>query len=468
MSTKKFTINGLQKAINSNIMERERLSFAGQGLDQKHDRIWCELGYKQTIEAEDYRFAYERHPAATAAVHRTLDKCWEKFPEIMQAGQDKKVVTPWEKDVNKLMRASYPFIKDADRRNLVNRYSCLIIQFRDGKTWDQPVDKKIAQLKDKAIVRLIPAWEEQMKPSLWNMDATSDEYGKPAMWQYYSQRVIDDNEGGQPNMSQAIHPDRVLVLAEGAMDGSIYSGIPLLRAGFNMLIDMQKSGGGSAEGFLKNASRQIHINYNGEKVTIESLMRAVGAKDAEELLDMINGGVADLNEAIDACLVTMGGEAQVLSVAPADPQPTWEVSANSFCASIRKPFTIIFGQQTGRLASDEDKADDANTASQRRVGFLDHVIKSFITKLQGFDIIAPMDEFDVEWPELLEPSPSDRATLFSTLATANKAIFESVGQSALTINELRIAAGFEPIKEPKLPKTAGEGSGDDDASTVQD
>lgn len=463
MSTKKLTLNGLQKAINSNIMERERMLFAGRGLDQKHNRIWTELGYKQTIEPEDYRFAYERHPAATAAVHRTLDKCWERFPEIIEEGEDDKVTTAWEKDVNRIMNKAYPFIKDADRRNLVNRYSCLIIQFRDGKAWDQPVDKSIARLKDKAIVKLIPAWEEQIKPYAWVTDTTSENYGQPVMWQYDSQRVIEQNENGQPNLSTDIHADRVLVLAEGAMDGSIYSGIPLLRAGFNMLIDMQKSGGGSAEGFLKNASRQIHINYNGDKVTPTQLAQFAGVP-VDELMDAINEGIIDLNEAIDACLVTMQGEAQVLSVAAADPQPTWEVAANSFCASIRKPFTIIFGQQTGRLASDEDKADDANTASQRRVGFLDHVIKCFITKLQGFGIIAPMDEFDVEWPELLEPSPSDRAELFSTLATANKSVFDATGMSALTVNEMRIAAGFEPIKEAGLPQ----GTGEDDAPPVQD
>lgn len=463
MSTKKFTANSLQQAINSNIMERERLSFAGKGLDQKHDRIWTELGYKQDIFAADYRFAYERHPAANAAVHRVLDKCWEKFPEIIQDDQGKEVETTWEKETNKLMKHAYAFLRDADRRNLVNRYSCLLIQFADGKQWREPVNN-LGSLKDKAIVKYIPAWEEDMQVTEWYQDVQDHKYGEPKMWAYNPQRTLDENTDGEPMDTIDIHPDRVLVLAEGAMDGSIYSGIPLLRAGFNMLIDMQKAGGGSAEGFLKNASRQIHINYNGEKVTMESLMRAVGAKDAEELLDLINDGVTDLNEAIDACLVTMGGEAQVLSVAAADPKPTWEVAANSFCASIRLPFTIVFGQQTGRLASDEDQTDYANMASQRRVGFLDHVIRCLIKKLQAFGVVGAMDEFDIEWPELLEPSPSDRAELFSKLATANKAIFESVGQSALTINELRIAAGFEPMNEAELPQ----GTGEADAPPVQD
>jgi len=55
---------------------------------------------------------------------------------------------------------------------------------------------------------------------------------------------------------------------------------------------------------------------------METLKGTVGAKTPQELLDMINDGVTDLNEAIDACLVTMGGEAQILSVAATVPQPT--------------------------------------------------------------------------------------------------------------------------------------------------
>jgi len=462
MSNKKLTANALQVAINSNMLERQRLSFAGKGLDQKHDRIWTELGYKHNICAADYRFAYERHPAAHAAVHRVLEKCWEKFPEIIQDGMDDKEETQWEKDTNKLMCHVYPFLKDADRRNLVNRYSCLLIQFADGKAWSEPVG--VLNTKDKAIVKYIPAWEEDMRVTEWYQDVQDPKYGEPKMWAYNPQRTLDENTDGEPMDTIDIHPDRVLVLAEGAMDGSIYSGIPLLRAGFNMLIDMQKSGGGSAEGFLKNASRQIHINYNGDKVTPQQLAQFAGVP-VDELMDAINDGIVDLNEAIDACLVTMQGEAQVLSVTPADPKETWEVAANSFCASIRLPFTIVFGQQTGRLASDEDQTDYANMASQRRVGFLDHVIRCLIKKLQGFGIVGAIDEFDIEWPELIEPSPSDKATLFSTLATANKAVFDSVGQSALTINEMRIAAGFEPIKEPKLPTSTGEGG---NAPAVQD
>jgi hypothetical protein len=34
------------------------------------------------------------------------------------------------------------------------------------------------------------------------------------------------------------------------------------------------------------------------------------------------------------------------------------------------PFTILFGQQTGRLASDEDKTDWAIRCNTRRWGFL--------------------------------------------------------------------------------------------------
>jgi hypothetical protein len=46
-----------------------------------------------------------------------------------------------------------------------------------------------------------------------------------------------------------VHPDRIILLCEGSEDENILSGIPLLEAGYNDLLDIEKTKGGSAEGF---------------------------------------------------------------------------------------------------------------------------------------------------------------------------------------------------------------------------
>ncbi|PXY91764.1 MULTISPECIES: hypothetical protein [Orbaceae] len=77
-------------------------------------------------------------------------------------------------------------IVEADKRGIVGRYSALIIQLRDGQTWDKPVDTKVINRlsPQDAIVKLIPAWECQLKPCEWNQDETDENYGQVTKYQF--------------------------------------------------------------------------------------------------------------------------------------------------------------------------------------------------------------------------------------------------------------------------------------------
>ncbi|BCU55155.1 DUF1073 domain-containing protein [Enterobacter kobei] len=444
-----FLVNALADAIG-----RQRMLYAGQPGNTKRTKLWDEFGYPNNLEFGRYYRAYERNAVAYAAVHKLLESCWMDNPTIIDGEEEKEAeqTTEWEKVVTKLLKKHWAKIKDADRRNLVGRYSALLIQFRDGREWSQPVDRTVvARLKDTAIVKLIPAWESQVKPGSFDTDTLSETYGQPVSYNFNEQPVGDDGTYG-PVRGVTVHPERIIILCEGSEDENMLSGVPFLRAGYNKLLDLEKVSGGSAEGFLKNASRQLATEFN-EQVSIDTLIKQ--AKDAgyDRLGDAMNDKVNKLNSGTDAALVTQGGKTSVLSVAAADPKPTWEVAANEFAASIQCPFTILFGQQTGRLASDEDKTDWAKRCNGRRWGFMSSVIETILERFWTLGVIdqPSSGEVSLAWSDLLAPSEKEKIANMQAMATVAKDTQQAYGTPAVDENEIRAVGELEPRKVVKTP-----------------
>jgi len=444
-----FLVNALADAIG-----RQRMLYAGQPGNTKRTKLWDEFGYPNNLEFDRYYRAYERNAVAYAAVHKLLESCWMDNPTIIDGEEEKEAeeTTEWEKAVTKLLKKHWAKIKDADRRNLVGRYSALLIQFRDGREWSRPVDRAVvSRLKDTSIVKLIPAWESQVKAGKADSDALSETYGQPVSYNFNEQPVGDDGTYG-PVRGVTVHPDRIIILCEGSEDENMLSGVPFLRAGYNKLLDLEKVSGGSAEGFLKNASRQLATEFN-EQVSIDTLIKQ--AKDAgyDRLGDAMNDKVNKLNSGTDAALVTQGGKTSVLSVAAADPKPTWEVAANEFAASIQCPFTILFGQQTGRLASDEDKTDWAKRCNGRRWGFMSSVIEIILERFWTLGVIdqPSSGEVSLAWSDLLAPSEKEKIANMQAMATVAKDTQQAYGTPAVDENEIRAVGELEPRKVVKTP-----------------
>ncbi|MCX8597668.1 MULTISPECIES: anti-CBASS protein Acb1 family protein [unclassified Gilliamella] len=444
-------LQSAQLAINnSQDIVRQRLSFTSQGVIKNTKRAFIEreFGYPEDLTFSDFYKLYKRVGAARGFVDRLIDISWVDYPKFIDGDireQDTKL-TPWEQTVTDLFNDKlWTSIVEADKRGIVGRYSALIIQLRDNRTWDQPVDTAVTnrlQPQD-AIVRLIPAWEEQLKPIVWNSDETDENYGQVTMYQFNETSV--DSKSTKPRISRRIHPDRVLILNETSVINSIDDGFSQLEVGYNDLLDMMKYSGGGAEGFLKNSSRPVHVNYDPD-TDMSELERELRKRGHESIADAMNNQISLLNSGTDSALITSGATANVLSVTPADPSPGWTVSTNSYAASVLMPFTIIFGQQTGRLASDEDKKDYAKRGIARRNGFLTKLIKEFVNQLIRLKVIEPLvnGTLTLKWSDLLAPSQAERIDIMIKMSDVNVKAQQSMGIPVFTPNEIREAGGYEP------------------------
>lgn len=441
-----------QRASNSSI-ERDRSKnlstlFSGTS-NTKRQRLYQEFGYPLELCFDDFYRAYRRNAVAGAAVTRVVDGCWEDFPEVYEGDQTKDAAkqTEWDKRINKLLKRCWKQIKGADRRNLVGRYSAILLQVKDSKKWYEPVDTAVVgRIQEKALVKLIPAWEAQIDPVAWDDNPDSETFGEVTMYSF-TELQVDGNFDARPGRIINVHPSRVIILAEGSDDGVMSSGKSLLEDGFNKLLDIEKVSGGASEGFLKNASRQLNYSFS-EKTNFSALAKALGVPEGQ-LAEALDQQVRRLNDSTDSASFMQAGTAEVLSVAAADPEPTWRTALSEFAATIPIPVKVLVGMQTGERASTEDAKEWAKTRMSRRKGFLTDVITDVVERFWKIGIIpaAQGEEITVGWSDLLAPSQAEKIANMDKMADVAVKSTNAFGRSALTENEIRTAGELQPLPE---------------------
>ncbi len=442
-----------QRASNASA-EKERRNYLSSLFNgtsnTKRQRLYQEFGYPLHLSFDDFYRAYTRNAIADASVSRMVDGCWEDFPEVYEGDKtkDATTLTAWDKQANKLLKRCWKQIKGADRRNLVGRYSALLIQVKDSKPWREPVDTAVVgRLAEKALVKLIPVWEAQLEPIEWDSDPESETFGDVKMYSFV-ELSVGNSQDARPGRIVNVHPDRVIILAEGSDDGSMTSGRSMLEAGFNKLQDIEKVSGGASEGFLKNASRQLNYNFS-EKTNFAALAKALGTTEGN-LADALDTQVRRLNDSTDSASFMQAGTAEVLSVQAADPEPTWRTALNEWCATVPIPVKVLVGMQTGERASTEDAKDWAKTRMSRRNGFLTDVITEIVTRFWTFGIIPPAkgEEITVGWSDLLAPSQAEKIANMDKMADVAVKTTNAFGRSAISGNEVRAQGELQP--DPSL------------------
>lgn len=438
MSTK------LELAVNNLSLQCQRLALLNpnQQMDTKHTRLYAEFGYSDILDFAQYLTAYERVAPAHAAVSILSSETWQDYPTV-ESNSVELTQTKW-------LKRWYPKLKEADKRNLVGRYSALLIQYKDGKRWDEPVERGIVgRLKDKAIHDIIPCWEAQLKPNEWYTDPNDwENYGKIKSW-FYNEGMVGDCD--QPR-NFTVHPDRVVVVAEGSEDGNPLSGLPVLRAGFNNLVNSQKMTGAVAESFYKNAARQLVYKFDKD-TDLGDMADELGLEDTSALMDKINSIAEMLNRGFDSSAAVKGGDIAPLVSQVPDPKPGWEINAQEFSSSVRVPMRKLYGSEEGKLAGDSDSKSFAQHLMSRR-RWWSSVIGGILRKWQEYGIIQLPDDYEVEWSDLLKPSITDKLAMALTMADIN-AKSMMLGQVIFTADEMREVAEYEPLSESDkgLPPT---------------
>lgn len=429
-----------QITVNSDDIARARTETLSGffGLDAKRPTAWTQYGYKTDLTIADYRQAYERGGAGHGAVHKLLGRCWKAKPRIKSPAADEE--TPWETGLTKAMTAinAWQKLMGFDRRNLVGRFAALIYRVADGKPLSEPLEQA------QRLVDIVPLFEDQIKVQKWNEDTASEDYGKPIMFQYRSRSPSSSGDAqAKPEQWVDVHHSRVQILAEGAEGADFFEGVPLLRAGFNALVDIEKLSGGGAESALKNSARTIVVKFDAAAAPQVLTQNPDGSTSTKTVREVVEAQTKALNRNQDASMVLQGGEATTLQTQVADLSPQFDIAANIFAASVGMPFTILFGQQTGRLASDEDQKEMNARAAARQDDTLTPMLTEFVARMQACGVFEE-GEFEIEWPDLGAPTDEQKLDRAKKMAETNKIVFEGGGtEPPFDIAEIRKAADYE-------------------------
>ena len=424
----------------------------GGVLDSKRPTAWVQYGYPEEVTFHQLHSAYRRGGAGFGAVHRILDKCWQEAPRIKSPGVDAQ--TPWETTLFAFMTAisAWQKLREFDRRNMVGRYAGLIYRVADNLPLSQPM------LRAQRLVDIVPVFEDQIKVAEWDSDTASENFGKPRMWQYRMRRPAGVDTQGAPDQWVDVHPSRIQILAEGSV-GDFLDGVPLLQAGFNNLVDLEKISGGSAEAFLKNSARTLVFQYEAD-ANVQAIQQADGS--TKSVREIHEEQTRNLNANQDSAIVIQGGEANTLQTTVSDPTGAFQLAANLFSASVQIPFTVLFGQQTGRLASDEDKADMVARCKSRQRNELTPMLTEFVRRMQAAGLVDA-GEFEIEWPPLDAPGDTDKATLLGKMTSAMQQAFQSgLVEPLFDANELRGVMSFDERGDDGMPEPGREGGAPDE------
>lgn len=85
-----------------------------------------------------------------------------------------------------------------------------------------------------------------------------------------------------------------------------------------------------------------------------------------------------------------------------------------------------------------------------------------VDKLTYLQIIKPVAKLSIVWDELNEQSPSDKLDSAVKMSNINQTSLAS-GEQVFTVDEIRVAAGYEPCGSEPLPESEEDGETEEEA-----
>lgn len=438
MAKRKYQRRNVQ-AQNSSSSRARSLPYQYSGFyDNANTRldVYSVGGYPDTVSFSDLWTAYRRKGLAKVVIDLPVRVCWQTAPHI--ECKDAKWMAAFERLVEEY--CLWERLRALDVRQRIGQYGGLwfIAKEKAGASANTPLQATGPE----GLMLLRPLFESQLEVTQWINDIQSADYGNPQYYNYKAQVPGTKSQGDTASFE--LHPSRVFVFAEGADDGSIY-GIPALESCFNALMDAEKIRCAGGEGFLRNAKQRFALEVTDQQVASSVFSDPKKRAAFDEDVD-------DFNKGFDNSLLIAGMKANSMQSQIADPMNHWMICMNEVAASQGIPVTILIGQMTGRLASDEDQKQLGKFKEDRCNNLLSPMLRRLFAHMAKYNLLpVPSSPIEIWWDNLVESSDSERADLAYKMAQTNDVSMRAGSGHVYSAEEMRVAAGFDdPLEEMDL------------------
>lgn len=425
------------QSVLGNLMSRMGFaSLAGYQFGGRR-KLYDVYGYKSRLTFYDYALRYQRQDIAKRIVDAPAIATWES-PPVIQGPED--LMSAWNEIV--LQQSIWSNIERADRLAGLGYYSVLLLGFDDTSDLKQPVNPN----RKNSLLYVQPYSEYQAAISKVVDDPMDPRFGMPAQYQI---RIADPASiittiAGQvirailPNSPTIyVHASRIVHIAEGLSESN-FLGTPRLQGVFNLLDDLMKVTGGTAETYWLASNRGMQIDVDKEA--------ELSTADAAAL----SSEVDDYQNELSRVLRTKGVTVKPLGGTTPDPKNTFAMIISLISGNTGIPQRILIGSEAGSLASDQDRSNWADRIKERRKMFAEpSVMTPMIVGLMNAGMLPKYDlaKFSYKWPPNQSLTPLEAAQTMAQRARATINLskqFSPGGTPIMSVEEARTIIDLPP------------------------
>jgi len=434
-------IGGIQRpTVNARSILSDRLALGSYGSSHNGTRDYFEvLGYPRQLGINDYLIKFERDPLGGRIVEFPPHETWRDTPTVKD-GRDKNALDDtafartWS-DFAERLRV-YHYCQRADTLCGIGRFSILLIGVAGGESLETEVTR-VASLDQ--LLYLRPYGEQSVEVAEYENDPQSPRFGLPRI---YTVTFADTSTPGNVGTVQRrVHASRVIHVAEGLLENDVY-GLPRLQRVYNLLDDILKLVGGSAEASWLLMRKGFVLNIDPDtELSTES-----AAAIEEEFAEYEHG--------LRRFMKTRGVTVSDLGSDVVDPAGPFGVIIGLISAATGIPQRILLGSERGELASSQDASHWAGAIANRQLNFAEPtILRPLIDRLLTWGALpAPTQgRYSVVWDALFELNDQERALIGATWADAIQKLSAVYGMPPISLEEWR--GDFTPFPG-ELPESA--------------